>query len=218
MYSFFYWRYEVRVDTEVYRRSTRTCIDTIQNNVHVISHTTGGSFWFILYIHIIIRRRQTMAQEERPGHCMCNACICCYDACDFEDFVFCCVGGCDCICIRYAECCAIGHDSLGCGMVTDASRDECCKIALFCCALGIVNPTTFCSSARQCLCFQTVCSLPFHEDYINEPVCACYGIQCCPKCGCCAAPPVAPMFEKLRNSKAPNNNNNNNNEPAMERE
>ena len=142
-----------------------------------------------------------MTEEKRPGHCMCDACICCYDACDCQDFVFCCAGSCDFVCIRHAGCCAAGYDCLGCGLVTSASRNEWCKIACFCCELGIVNPLTLCSYAEQCCCCQCVGSLPFHMDYVNAPVCATCGIQCCPKCGCCAAPPVAPIFKILRNSK-----------------
>lgn len=156
-----------------------------------------------------------MSEDKRPGHCMCNACICCYDACDFEDFVFCCSGACDCICIRQAGCLAIGHDPMGCGMVTDTSRNECCKVGLFCCELGIISPSTLCSCANQFLCFQYVGSLPFHEEYVNETVCACNGIQCCPVCGCCAAPPTAPIFKILRTSTT---NGPKINEEAMERE
>lgn len=140
-------------------------------------------------------------ESKRPGHCMCNACICCYDACDFEDFVFFCAGSSDCLCIRQAGCCAIGYNPLGCGLVTNESRGEICKIALFCCECGIVNPSTLCSCAQQCLCCQEVASLPFHKDYVSAPVCAYYGIQCCPVCGCCAAPPVAPIFSILRNTR-----------------
>jgi hypothetical protein len=93
-------------------------------------------------------------------------------------------------------------------MVTNEARDEICKVGLVCCDLGIIKPSTLCSCAQQVLCFQSVASLPFHEDYISTPVCACYGIACLPECGCCAAPPVAPIFKKLRTSEG----------QAMERE
>ena len=141
-----------------------------------------------------------MSEELRPGHCMINGCVCCYDACDFEDFVFCCAGSWDCICIRHATCLAIGYDSLGFGMVTNEAREECCKIGCLCCECGIIQPSTLCSYASQCLCCQSVGSLPFHTDYVNVPVCACYGIQCTPECGCCAAPPTAPIFKILSNA------------------
>jgi hypothetical protein len=140
-------------------------------------------------------------QELRPGHCMCTACICCFDACDCEDFVCCCSGACDCLCLRYGGCLAVGYHCLGFGVVTNESRNEICKVAIGCCELGIVTPSTLCSCANQTLCYQYVAAIPFHPDYVNVPVCACYGIQCLPACGCCGAPPVAPIFKILRNSR-----------------
>jgi hypothetical protein len=140
-------------------------------------------------------------QEDRPGHCMCNGCICCYDAYDFEDFVFCCAGTCDCICIRQAVCCAIGYESLGFGIVTNEDRGECCKIGLLCCECGLIQPSTLCRGASQFLCCQQVASLPFDDDYVKDCVCGCYGIQCAPNCGCCMAPPVAKAFQLLRNTQ-----------------
>lgn len=140
-------------------------------------------------------------EELRPGHCMIAGCLCCYDAWDCEDFVFCCAGAGDCLCIRYAGCLAVGYDCLGWGVVTNASRNEICKVALGCCELGLVTPMTLCSCASQLCCCQDVCSLPFHEDYVNTPVCAYLGIQCAPTCGCCAAPPVAPIFKIIRNRR-----------------
>jgi len=146
-------------------------------------------------------------------HYMCNACICCYDACDCEDFaVCCCVGSCDCICIRLAGCCAIGHESLGFDL-TNSSQNECCNVSCHCCEMSIVNPSAMCRCAQQILCWQSVASLPFHKDYVTAPICACCGIQCRPACACRGAPPVAPIFKILRSSKTDKVT-----EQAMERE
>jgi hypothetical protein len=141
-------------------------------------------------------------QEARPGHCMESGFICCYNACDYEDFVCCAAGTCDCICIRQACCCAIGYDSLGCGLVTNEDRNECCKIGCLCCECGLIEPSTLCRAASQCWCFQSVASLPFHPDYVNDVVCGCCYIQCLPKCGCCAAPPVANAFTILKDTQS----------------
>lgn len=141
-------------------------------------------------------------QESRPGHCMVDGCICCYDACDFEDFVCCCAGSWDFLCLRHAACCAIGYDSLGCGIVTNESRDECCKLGCLCCECGIIQPSSCCSMASQCWCLQSVASLPFHPDYINEVVCGFCYVQCLPQFGCCVAPPVAPAFTILKNTQS----------------
>ena len=117
-----------------------------------------------------------MNPELRPCHCMCEACICCYDACDCQSCVCCCAGSCDCICIRQASCCAVGYDCLGCGIVTNASRNECCKIACILCELGIVNPYTLCSCANQFCCCQSVASLPYVELHRWHPSSRYYAI------------------------------------------
>jgi hypothetical protein len=140
--------------------------------------------------------------DKRPGHCMVSACICCYRACDFEDFVFLCAGGGDCLCIRYTSCLAIGYESLGCGMVTDEERGEICKIGCLCMQLGLITPQKCCGCASQFLCCQDVASFPFDDDYVKECVCASMFIACAPECGCCAAPPVANAFKIMRTTQS----------------
>jgi hypothetical protein len=129
------------------------------------------------------------ANEDRPCHCMDNACICCYTACDFEDFVFGYKSSGDCLCLRSACCLAIGADSLGCGLTTDEDKGECCKLSCIIYEYALVDPQVLCSKAEQCLCFQNVASLPFQDDYLSECVCASCFIQCAPECGCCVKPP-----------------------------
>ena len=131
----------------------------------------------------------TSQPESRPGHCMFTGCICCYHACDFEDIVWCYVNKGDCLCLRHDFCMAVNIEPKRCGMTTDTTKGECCKISCFCCDCGLINPTVLCNGASQCLCFQNVSALPFDDDYLSDCVCAYYCIQCAPRCGCCVAPP-----------------------------
>lgn len=135
---------------------------------------------------------------SRPGHCMMHACICHYVACDFEDFVLLHVGSGDCLCLRSSVCCAIGASHKGCGMTTDASKGECCKIGCFCCDYGLVQPQVLCSSARQTLCLQCVASFPFEKEYVSDCVCGYFCIQCAPRCGCCVAPPPCEALKLIK--------------------
>ena len=139
----------------------------------------------------------------RRGHCMTDSLICCYNACDYHDFVFGCVSTGDSFgCCRTASCCAVGYDSLGCGQVTNPQRKECIKFGCLCCECGIIQPTTVCfRCASQCGCCQSVASLPFHPDYVNHVVCGFCCVQCCPQFGYCVAPPVAPAFTILKHTQ-----------------
>jgi hypothetical protein len=138
------------------------------------------------------------ASQDRPCHCMSSGCCCCYQAWDFEDFVCCCNGTQDCLCIRQSCCLAAGAKDRGCGMTTDESKGECCKIGCFCCDCGIISPTALCANAGQVLCIQSVASLPCQADYVPECVCGYLFIQCAPRCGCCAAPPPCQALLDLK--------------------
>ena len=131
-------------------------------------------------------------------HCMYSGCICCYDACDFEHITCCCMTSQECLCIVSQGCLAVNAEPLGVGMVTDQSNKECCKIGLYCCALGLKTPTVLCSGASQVLCFQEVASLPFDHDYVDQPVCGYCCVQCMPDCGIAKSPPHCPALQKMR--------------------
>lgn len=145
------------------------------------------------------------ADENRPCHCMDHACICCYTACDFEDFICCCKSSGECLCLHCGGCLAIGADSLGCGLTTDKDKNECCKLSCLICEFGLVQPRVLCNQAEQCLCYQRVASLPFQDDYLSECVCAYFFIQCAPECGCCVKPPPckALQLKKDKGEDAP---------------
>ncbi|VEU34762.1 unnamed protein product [Pseudo-nitzschia multistriata] len=135
------------------------------------------------------------------GRCMYSGLCCAYTACDCKHVEFCYKESCDCLCIRHACCLSVNSKSRGCCMTTDKEKGECCKIACLCCDCGIIKPETLCAGASQCLCCYTVESLPCSDEYVEECVCAYLFIQCCPKCGCCAAPPSCPALDKIRNDE-----------------
>jgi hypothetical protein len=141
---------------------------------------------------------QQVPPEDRPLHCMTEGCICCYHAYDCEDLVCCYIGSGDCLCIRHSECCALGAKPKGCGLTTDETEGEICKIGLYCFDLGLINPQVCFMEACQMCCMQRVAALPFQKDYVPDCVCAFYCIQCAPRCGCCVAPPPCEAIKQLK--------------------
>ena len=128
------------------------------------------------------------------GHVSCT--------CDADRFVGCCAFERDLVCIRQSCCLAVGVPSRGCGCVTDPVAGEICKVACLCADCGLIFPSCdsdrpLCSSVSSMLCMYQVCSFPFHKDYVAEPVCAYYGLQCCPNCDCCGPPPKSAALERL---------------------
>ena len=77
--------------------------------------------------------------------------------------------------------------SLGLGLTTNQENNEICKLSIPCYSFGLKIPQRLCAGAGRCLCMKSVQSLPFHKDYVSEPVCAYYGIQCLPECNCCGS-------------------------------
>jgi hypothetical protein len=136
-----------------------------------------------------------MSDNEGTG-CVCNACCCCYDVCDFDNIIFLMVGGGDCMCIRQHCCLAVGAKPRGVGLVT-SEPDECCMLGCYCCDIGLITPSSLCRSTQQCLCCKSTAALPCHEDVLPKCICACYGIQCAPECGCCKKPPADNMLKAM---------------------
>ncbi|KAL7573156.1 hypothetical protein ACA910_018820 [Epithemia clementina (nom. ined.)] len=137
------------------------------------------------------------------GRCMIAAFICCYHAWDCNNPLLLCKGAGDCLCIRHSCCMAINTPDKGCGMTTDKERGECCKIGCFCCDVGLILPTKLCGCAEQCLCCYSVANFPCSNEYIPTAVCTCLlpGLACCPRCGCCIAPPPCPALDKVLNDE-----------------
>jgi hypothetical protein len=106
----------------------------------------------------------------------------------------------ECLCLTHDCCCAPPPvKPYGCGLITDTSKNdkECCRIGLHCCACGLQSPAYCCAEASKCCCLEGASSLPCGDEYLGECVCACYFLQCAPKCGCCAPPPDCPALDKM---------------------
>jgi hypothetical protein len=91
----------------------------------------------------------------------------------------------------------MNQESLGFGMVTNESDGEFCKIGIPICTIGLKTPSVLCGSVQQCLCFAGAESFPCNDDYVPACVCALYGWNCAPKCGCCSPAPPSIKLKKL---------------------
>ena len=80
---------------------------------------------------------------------VCDACICCFDGCDFDNVMIGYGHKGDCLCLTGESCLALGEEHLGVGMVTNENNKECCKLGLFCCTLGLKTPDKLCSDASK---------------------------------------------------------------------
>jgi hypothetical protein len=112
-----------------------------------------------------------------------------------DDSVLCCVQEHECLCLRSSGCLAIDVPDRGIGLVTE--EDECCKLGFYCCNYGLVWPQVLCKGVEQILCIRRAYACPCHPDYVPEFVCAYYGLQCAPNCGCCAPGPDSPALNRL---------------------
>jgi hypothetical protein len=140
--------------------------------------------------------------QQQQQRCMLSGCFCCYTAFDCKNIELCLKYESDwCFCIRHACCLSITSKPLGCGITTnkDGGDGDWCKVAAYCCDLGLVKPVSCCSGAHTCLCCYKVHSFPCNERFIEKCVCACCFVSCAPTCGCCVAPPECPALNKLRN-------------------
>ena len=114
-----------------------------------------------------------------------GACICGYTAIDFEEISWVCKSKSEFLCCVNEQCLDYYEPSLGCGMTTNEDNKECCKVSVPCYSIGLKKPERLCAGASRYLCFKSAQSLPYHKDYVDECVCAYYGIQCAPECSCC---------------------------------
>jgi hypothetical protein len=98
---------------------------------------------------------------------VCGACLCGYNAIDFDLNNMICLykGASECLCLTNERCLALDEEPLGLGMVTNSANKELCKIGLFCCTCGIKQIEVFCAGAEQFLCFSAAQALPFKADW-----------------------------------------------------
>lgn len=143
-----------------------------------------------------------MAENAKNDKYMFHGCCCYYNACEcnMKNFDVCCRYEQAFCCISNDCCLSVTAETLGCGLTGDKDKnpDEYCKIGCVCCDLGLVKPVACCNGAFASLCYYEVLSFPLSEEHLNECVCACCFVQCCPTCGVCVAPPPCPALEKLR--------------------
>jgi len=133
------------------------------------------------------------------GRCIMGGCCCFYTAFDCKNIEVCCRYEYDwCFCIRHACCLSLTSKPLGLGLTTNKDDGDCCKVAAYCCDLGVVKPVSCCSGAHSCLCCYRVCSFPCTERHVDTCVCSCCFLSCAPTFGCCVAPPPCPALNKLR--------------------
>lgn len=116
--------------------------------------------------------------------CMCSALCCSYTAIDCDNISLICKDKGECFCCVTERCLDINEESLGVGLTTNEDNKECCKISLFICSCGLKTPDKCCASAGRCLCFKSASAFPFNDQYLENFVCAWYGIQCKSSRGC----------------------------------
>lgn len=104
-----------------------------------------------------------------------------------------CVSGCrgtsECLCIVGDTCCAVGDACYPFGVVTQPT--DICRLGCGCCTLGLRSPRFCQARASQMCCLNSVCSFPYHNDYVPTCVCARCFLTCAPTCGCCKSPPIS---------------------------
>ena len=115
-----------------------------------------------------------------------SACICCYSGFNFKEIKM--LGSADNECLCFTENCCLnaGEKPFGPGMITD--EDHICRLGLFCMACGLKKPAVLCAQKGHVLCCVQAAAFPTNPDYVPNPVCAAYCLQCTPNCGCCKPP------------------------------
>ncbi|KAL1525076.1 hypothetical protein AB1Y20_019949 [Prymnesium parvum] len=88
-------------------------------------------------------------------------------------------------------CCAV-DEKLLCPFLMEPDMGECCVLGCGLCTYGLKVPSTCCNSWSRCLCFVSAESFPCTDSaWVEACMCASYGINCAPQCGCCSAPKSA---------------------------
>ena len=139
-------------------------------------------------------------QRLEKDTCMCNAILCSYVGftsnfgCRFQE---------ECLCFRRRCCLDPDAQPLTCGISTveEVHRpnqpDLICTLGCKCYEVSLIYPRTCYGAGQHALCMKSGAAVPFHEDYLQEPVCAYYCISCAPKCGCAEAPPKCLALEHM---------------------
>jgi hypothetical protein len=73
-------------------------------------------------------------------------------------------------------------------MITDAEKGDICRLGLCCLACGLKKPAVLCAQKGHFCCCVQAAAFPTNAEFVPVPVCAVYGLQCIPNCGCCKPP------------------------------
>ena len=78
-----------------------------------------------------------------------------------------------------SECClSVSGKPYGVGLVTES--EDICRLGAYVCTAGLKKPTTCCAGAGQTFCVKQAQSLPFDDDFVKEPICACCFVKVLP--------------------------------------
>ena len=157
----------------------RTSATTLHDQQHHLHNTTEQQ-----------QQQQQHIQKMSPQRrtCMLSGLICGYTAIDCSNISCICKRKGEFLCLVHESCLDTQEPSLGFGLTTNPDNHELCKLALPCCAYGIKKPERVCASAGRLLCLKSAQAFPLDDEYgLEQPVCACYGIQCRPECRCCGS-------------------------------
>lgn len=141
-----------------------------------------------------------------------NTCVymglgCCYTGFDTDNIMLLAKADAEITCLTSETCLAANHDHLGIGILPPShhTKDECCKIGLFCVTFGCKQPKLCCQGVAQVLCVTQVLSLPMNASYIAAPIGAICCFQFAPKNGCLASAPFCPAMTDIKNVCTPIN-------------
>ena len=107
-----------------------------------------------------------------------KASICTHCSLDTDDILGGCQGTDEFLCLAHDCCLAVNGTPYGVGMVNESG--DICRIGLYVCTCALKKPTTCCAGAGQFLCLKNASSLPFDNDFVSEPICACCFIKLYP--------------------------------------
>jgi len=135
--------------------------------------------------------------------CICHAFLCIYTACSGR---LACRVKHECLCLQKTICLEPTAPCLTCGLkccssgqqqqnTTNSNRLICCQLGCGFYEVAIQEPRVLCGIAEHILCLRLVGSFPFHPgDYLNEPRCAYYCVQCYPILDVAAPAPPCPIL------------------------
>jgi hypothetical protein len=135
---------------------------------------------------------------------MFNACGCCYTAVDPKNIMILCKYHNESLCCTYDCCLVPGNEGYGVGfdksMIAIAaakagkSQGNICDLKMYLCQCGCKFPEVLCAGASNCLCCKSAQAIPFDDEHVKKPVCACCFFQILPEMGPLKEAPELPSI------------------------